>query len=270
MRIRLYIAAAYAIAAIVASGFADASPIRAYDESIGGQLETEIAGGVVLADVIRTDVEARIRDNVAEVHLRQIFASIGAEAVGATYLLPLGSGAEVIAIEVAEGTRVERKSVGTRSAPVQAWPRMYSQALRLEGGSTVEVTLIYRQPVLRREDVHSIALPIATIPGGIFSNAVLELESDQPEFADLPEYLGDAMTTPAPLTPGQVNLRVFIEHDSFAGIHSDTHAIDVTAVAGARVIELAPSVPVANRTFVLDYVPVHPATTLMAHADRSQ
>jgi hypothetical protein len=65
-------------------------------------------------------------------------------------------------------------------------------------------------------------------------------------------------------------MRISIQHDAFTGIYSDTHAIDVTAFAGGRVIELAQTEPVANRTFVLNYRPATVDTTLVAQADRSQ
>lgn len=270
MSIRLYIAAFYGAAAMVASGFADAAPLRAYDENIGGQLEAELADGVVLAEVIHTDIDAQIRDNVAEVQLRQVFSGLGAGATDATYLLPLGAGVEVIAIEVAEGTRVERKSIAAQAGPSFAGPRMFSQDLNLVGRDRVEVTLIYRQPVPNNRDTRSIVLPIATLPGGDFAHEIWDIAGASYEFADLPEYLGGEMVEPSVLSPDRVNVRVSIEHDAFAGIYSDTHEIDVTAVEGARIVEFADAAPVINRTFVLNYVPTGTGTTLVAQADRSQ
>lgn len=270
MSIRSYIAAVYGAAAIVVSGFADAEPLRAYDENIGGQLEAQTDDGVVLSDVVHTDVDARITGDMAEVHLRQVFTSLGDGVAQATYLLPLAAGVEVIAIEVAEGTRIERKSIGASSMPVQVWPRMFSQTLNLTGAASVEITLIYRQPVQRRGDLHSIALPISVLPGGQFSNDLLDLSPDGEAFADLPEYLGNGWFEPSYLVPNRVDLRVSIQHDAFSDIYSDTHEIDVTALEGARVIELAASAPVANRTFVLEYRPIHRNTTLVAQAERRQ
>ena len=270
MSIRLYIAAFYGAAAMVASGFADAAPLRAYDENIGGQLEAELADGVVLADVIHTDIDAQIRDNMAEVQLRQVFSSLGSAATDATYLLPLGAGVEVIAIEVAEGNRVERKSIAALAGPAFSGPRMFSQDLNLVGQDRVEITLIYRQPVQSHTDRHSIVLPIATVPGGSFAHEIWDISDASLEFADLPEYLGGEVIEPSMLRPDSVNVRVSIEHDSFAGIYSDTHEIDVTAVEGARVVEFADATAVANRTFVLNYVPTGTSTTLVAQADRSQ
>lgn len=270
MSIRLYIAAFYGAAAMVASGFADAAPLRAYDENIGGQLEAELADGVVLAEVIHTDIDAQIRDNVAEVQLRQVFSGLGVAATDATYLLPLGAGVEVIAIEVAEGKRVERKSIAEQAGPMFSGPRMFSQDLNLVGRDRVEITLIYRQPVQSNSDTRSIVLPIATLPGGDFAHEIWGLDETSTDFADLPEYLGGEMIRPSNLGPDSVNVRVSIEHDAFSGIYSDTHEIDVTAVEGARVVEFADAASVANRTFVLNYVPTETATTLVAQADRSQ
>lgn len=270
MSIRLYIAAFYGAAAMVASGFADAMPLRAYDETIGGQLEAESGDGVVLADVIHTDIDAQIRNNVAEVQLRQVFSGLGAAASDATYLLPLGAGVEVIAIEVAEGTRIERKSIGAQSFADVATPRMFSQDLNLVGGNQVEITLIYRQPVHHSGDTRSLILPIATVPGGTVENDFSEVTMTSAEFADLPEYLGGEMIEPSSLNADRINMRISIQHDAFAGIYSDTHAIDVTAFEGGRVVELAEAEPVANRTFVLNYRPTTADTTLVAQADRSQ
>ena len=270
MSIRIYVAAFYGAAAIVASGIADAGSTRAYDEYAGGQLEASMGDHLIAADVLRTDVDATIRDGIAEIQMRQVFSGLGAGASDATYLLPLGKDANVIAIEVAEGSRVERKQIDDFGAFGSGAPRMFAQDLSLQGSSPVEITLIYRQPVSTYEDTHRLVLPIAVLPGGDIGDGMFETADLSPEYADLPDYLCGELTMPDALGSDRVSVSVSIDATSFAGIYSDSHAIDVTAIETGRVIELSPSEPIANRSFVLDYVPAGPAITIVAQAGRSQ
>ena len=275
MSIRLYVAAMYGVAAVVAAGVADAMSTRAYDESAGGQLEVQLPDGFANAEVLHTDVEARIRDGVAEIRMRQLFSGVEGQAQAATYLLPLGQGADVVAIEVAEGSRIERKVISD-FMPVtgSGAPRMFSQELNLSGASPVEITLTYIQPVPVAGDTHSLVLPIAMLPGGKVDDPLFEVAGLSAEYADLPEYLCGELMVPDALGLDRVTVSVSIDHASLAGIYSDTHEIDVTAVPGGRMIELSRSGPVANRSFVLDYVPAGPkpenGITVVAHADGSR
>lgn len=273
MSIRLTIAAVCGAAVMVASGFADAMPQRAYDETVGGQLEAKLADGYVAAELLHTDIDARVLNNIAEVHIRQVFAGMGSAASDATYLLPLGAGAEVIAIEVAEGTRVERKALDQAPERPGLPPRMFIQDLVLGGDVPVEITLIYRFPIQKQGESRAVVLPITTLPGGSIDDALLSVDQDSPEYADLPAYLGGEVIAPKQLTHDRINLTLTFENPPFAGVYSDTHAIDITATQDARIVELAPSQPIANRTFVLKFETAETAetdATIVAHADRSR
>lgn len=267
MSIRLTIAAVYGAAAIVASGFAEAMPERAYDETLGGQLEARLADGYVTAELLHTDIDARIVNDLAEIHLRQVFAGMGHGASDVTYLLPMGAGAEVIAIEVAEGTRIERRALDP--VPTQA-PRMFAQNLDLGGEMPVEITVIYRQPMRMPGGERTLVLPIATMPGGAIRDEFSLEDTSSPEYADLPEYLGGELVDRQMISHDRIDVTLVVDAKSLAGVYSDTHAIDVTATADARVIELAPSQPIVNQTFVLNFDPIDSVGTVVAHADRSR
>ncbi|MEM9060050.1 MAG: hypothetical protein AAGD13_06270 [Pseudomonadota bacterium] len=269
MRMRIYVAALYGAAALVASSLAEAMPPIAYDEGLGGQLEAYDATGTVLAEMVRADVDVRIQDGIATVQMRQVFSGLGEAARASTYLMPLGADTDVIAIEVAEGSRIQRLALDGPELPLGT-PWMFAQDLNLKGDGPVEVTLIYRQPVAVDGEMHSLALPISVLPpdpDGPMLPGVVGIADD---LSDLPEYLcGEALLTTA-IPRDRIELTVSIAADHLAEIWSDTHDIDVIAFQGGRIVELALDSEVANRTFVLEYRTTNPAVTVVAQAERSR
>lgn len=265
MRIRLYVAACYGLAAIALSGFVDAMPARAFDETVGGQLEAETDRGMLAASILHTSVDATIRGDRAEVHLHQVFSPLPAGTEAATFFLPLGDGARVKTIEIAQGTQFERWDPEGGTAPGISAPRMFSQQLQLTGASLVEITVLYTQPVRINEGVHTLVLPVANIPGGTFAPPILEAE-----YQDLQEYLCGEVSGLPEVSSDSIEIFVTLDQRALFEIYSDTHAIDVTAVEHGTIVELAPAVQVDNRTFVLSYVPQDIEATVVAQVDGSK
>lgn len=264
MSIRLYVAACYGAAAVLLSGFADAMPPRAFDERIGGQLEAETDRGIVAAEVLHTSVDAQVRDGMAEVSLYQVFSELPYGIDAASYLLPLGTGAVLQSIEVSQGARIERRVLRPVMRPASD-AQMFVQDLILEGERLTEITVSYQQPVEVQDGVHRLVLPVATVPGGL-----IVPDGSEPEFADLPEYLcGETMEIPQQAS-NWVEVMIWLDQPDLREIYSDSHQIDVTPVKGGTIIELTPTRRIDNRTFLLSYVPVDPAATVVAHADRSK
>lgn len=263
MRIRMYIAAIYGVAAVAASGLSEALTMRTHDEALGGQLEVVSEAGTHAAEVLQTDFDVRIRGDVSEVHLRQIFAPLSG-AGDATYYLPIAEQTELVAIEIAQGARIQRRGLASTGRAAAA-SHMFSQDLKLAGDLPVGITLIYRQPVRIDEAVHSITLPIAGLRDGWTPT-----EFVHPEFEDLPEYLrGETMLT-EPLNRSRIDIRVSIDRPALQEIYSDSHEIDVTAVEGGRIVELAAGEYVANRAFTLTFVPDETGMTQVANIERTR
>lgn len=263
MRIRMYIAAFYGVAAIAVSGFAEAMNTRSWDETIGGQLETVSDDGMVSAEVLLTDLDVRIRDDVAEIHLRQVFSPL--RGTGDTfYLLPVSPGTEIIAMEITQGAKVQHRGPEAAGQPTTR-AYMFSQNLTLTSDMPVDITLIYRQPVRIDGDVHSITLPVATA-----SDSWASTESVHPEFEDMPEYLYGESVLSELLDRDRIDISVSIDHPEFREIYSDSHAIDVTAIEGGRIVELAAAAPVVNRAFTLSYVPEQSGMTQVANVERNR
>lgn len=263
MRIRMYIAAIYSVAAVAASGFSEALTMRTYDEAIGGQLEVVSGEGTHSAEILRTDVDVRIRGEVSEVHLRQLFAPLGG-ASDATYYLPVAEQTELVAIEIAQGTKIQRKGLaGTERAT--AGSRMFSQDLKLAGDLPVDITLIYREAVRIDGAAHSITLPIASATDGW-----IPTEFFHAEFEDIPEYLrGDTLPNGL-LDRDRIDISVSIDQPALREIYSDSHEIDVTAIEGGRVVELAAGQHIANRSFTLTFIPDENGMTQVANIERTR
>ncbi|MEL7469263.1 MAG: hypothetical protein AAFN27_12470 [Pseudomonadota bacterium] len=269
MRTRVYVAAIYGAAALVASSFADAMPPIAYDETQGGQLEAYDERGTLLAELIRTDIDARIQDGVATVQMRQVFSGLGAAAQASTYLMPLGAQTDVIAIEIAEGPSTQRLLLNGPELPANT-PWIFAQDLSLDGDGPVEITLIYRQPVTIDGMQHSFALPISVMAGDLDVYAIPGLVNIAREMTDLPEYMCGKTSFISAIPRDRIDVTVSIASDYLAEIWSDTHEIDVVAHQGGRIVELALETAVENRTFVLEYRTTDPAVTVVARAGRSK
>lgn len=263
MRIRMYIAAFYGAAAVAASGFVEAMTMRAYDETIGGQLEILSDEGTLSAEVLVTDFDVSIRDNIAEVQLRQVFAPMG-DAGDATYLLPVSPLTELVAMEISQGTKVQRKAL-TATEAVLPDPKTFSQDLNLAGALPVEITMIYRLPVHVDGTFHSITLPTAVAPGGW-----TEFKPVDFEFEDMPEYLCGEKVLSEALDRERIDIAIVIEGTEFSEIYSDSHEVDITAIEGGRFVELATAEYVANHAFTLTFVPNETGMTQVANVERTR
>ncbi|MFZ4790298.1 MAG: VIT and vWA domain-containing protein [Candidatus Competibacteraceae bacterium] len=149
---------------------------------LGGRIETQMNGKPVTLPLLKTDIDADVQGDVAQVTVTQTFANPLNQAIHATYLFPLNETAAVNAmimevgeeriqakiqrIETARATFEKAKSEGRSAALLsQHRPNMFIQDIaNLMPGLPIKVTLKYAQTVPRIDGGYELVIPLVVGP----------------------------------------------------------------------------------------------------------
>ena len=258
----------------------------------GGIIEGEIGGQAVQLPLVRSQITAHVRGDVATVAVVQTFSNPADAPMHARYVFPLPPDAAVFAMrlvtadQVIEGEIREReearktfeaaKAEGKQAALLaQERPNVFTQQIaNLMPGGEVEVELRYAHPVPKRDGVYQLHVPLVVGPRYLRTpqpattvGAPLPAEETNVAPAETPEGCSvgppDVWTLPAtpPVLPpeavdaDQVSLEVHLAAGvPIRWVDSPSHALDVhDAGPAARVVRLADGATVGDRDFVLRY-----------------
>ncbi|MFZ1643702.1 MAG: VIT domain-containing protein [Candidatus Contendobacter sp.] len=151
-------------------------------DDLGGRIEARVDGKPVTLPLLKTDIDADVQGDVAQVTVTQTFANPLNQAVHATYLFPLNETAAVNAmvmevgdervqakiqrIEEARATFEKAKSEGRSAALLsQHRPNMFTQDIaNLMPGLPIKVMLTYAQTVPRVDGAYELVIPLVVGP----------------------------------------------------------------------------------------------------------
>jgi Ca-activated chloride channel family protein len=151
-------------------------------DDLGGRIEARVDGKPVNLPLLKTDIDADVQGDVAQVTVTQTFANPLDRAVHATYLFPLNETAAVNAmtmevgeerirariqrIEEARTTFEKAKSEGRSAALLsQHRPNLFTQDIaNLMPGLPIKVTLTYAQTVPRVDGAYELVVPLVVGP----------------------------------------------------------------------------------------------------------
>lgn len=254
----------------------------------GGRLEANIAGKVVRFPVLKTDIDADIKGDLATVTVRQQFANPTRNPVHATYLFPLNKDAAVFEMEMAIGDervraeiqRVEEaratfedaKQEGKAAALLtQHRPNMFTQEIaNLMPDLPITVTMKYVQAVPKIDARYELVVPLVVgprfQPPG--AGAAPDFENGQSLPNDSLSHFGQWQLQALPAYPPVAGLdiprtvagdRVSVSVRLDGGmpvqaVQSPSHSLDVDRqTASVRNIKLANGRTTDNRDFILQY-----------------
>jgi len=156
--------------------------LAAVPDDLGGRIEARVDGKPVTLPLLKTDIAADVRGDVASVTVTQTFANPLDRAVHATYLFPLNENAAVNAmtmevgdervqakiqrVEEARATFEKAQSEGRSAALLsQHRPNMFTQDIaNLMPGLPIKVTLTYAQTVPRVDGAYELVIPLVVGP----------------------------------------------------------------------------------------------------------
>ena len=156
--------------------------LAAVPDDLGGRIEAQVNGKPITLPLLKTDIDADVQGDVAQVTVTQTFANPLNQAVHATYLFPLNETAAVNAmtmevgderiqakiqrIETARATFEKAKSEGRSAALLsQHRPNMFTQDIaNLMPGLPIKVTLKYAQTVPRLDGGYELVIPLVVGP----------------------------------------------------------------------------------------------------------
>lgn len=156
--------------------------LAAVPADLGGRIEAQVNGKPITLPLLKTDIDADVQGDVAQVTVTQTFANPLNQAVHATYLFPLNETAAVNAmtmdvgderiqakiqrIETARATFEKAKSEGRSAALLsQHRPNMFTQDIaNLMPGLPIKVTLKYAQTVPRIDGGYELVIPLVVGP----------------------------------------------------------------------------------------------------------
>ena len=229
-----------------------------------GVVEVEHDGSTLGLPVQKTDVEAFVRGDLANVTVTQTFTNPLSVAVEGTYVFPLPENAAVYAMrmrvgdEVIEGTVMRRseatatyneaKDRGSAAALLtQERPNVFTQRVaNLMPGGQIEVQLRYAHAVPRKDGAYAFHVPLVVGP---------RYTPDGSEAASEVEQWDVNRPPPTTIDPGRVGIRVHLDGAMpVRSLDSDSHEVDVASDGPhIRIVELAKGRTIGNRDFVLDY-----------------
>ncbi len=158
------------------------SALAIVPDDLGGRIEARVDGKPVTLPLLKTDIDADVQGDVAQVTVTQTFANPLNQAVHATYLFPLNETAAVNAmtmevgdeqiqariqrIEEARATFEKAKGEGRSAALLsQHRPNMFTQDIaNLMPGLPIKVTLKYAQTVPRTDGAYELVIPLVVGP----------------------------------------------------------------------------------------------------------
>ena len=254
-------------------------------DDLGGRLEAEIDGQVVQLPVLKTDISADVRGDLATVTVKQVFENPSDRAMHAQYLFPLEHNAAVyeMTLEVgserirakiqevkqAEATFAKAKGEGRAAALLKEHrPNMFTQDVaNLMPGLPITTTLRYVQTVPKVDGAYELVVPLVVGPRFQPSHAGRPPAREAQVDADLaPSGTWELETLPDYPPVHGVNLPPSIEADRVAlkvridggvpiqAVASTTHALQTEAESErVRHVRLASGRAIDNRDFVLRY-----------------
>ena len=164
------------------SGLSVVPARAAVPADLGGQVQAQVDGTAVSLPLLKTDIDADIQGDLAEVRVTQTFANPLSRPVHATYLFPLHDQAAVHAmsmevgderiqariqrVEQARATFEQAKQEGKSAALLnQHRPNMFTQDIaNLMPGVPIKVTLSYAPTVPRQDGAYELVIPLVVGP----------------------------------------------------------------------------------------------------------
>ncbi|MEZ0261498.1 MAG: VIT and VWA domain-containing protein [Alphaproteobacteria bacterium] len=251
---------------------------------VGGRIEAAMDGQQVSFPLLREDIVADIKGDLASVTVKQTFSNPYEKPLHATYLFPLQHDAAVHKMVMIVGDeRVEAKihrieeakqvfetakSEGkAASLLVEHRPNMFTQDIaNLMPGKPVEVTLTYVYALPKVDSQYELVLPLVVGPryqpkgAGVAPTPLTQTGSKdkfgQWEVEQLPAYPAVAgLTIPDTIEKDRVSIEVRLDSGlPITGISSRTHDIAEERISdNRRVIRLASGRTIDNADFVLRY-----------------
>ena len=267
-------------------------PAHAFDpEEIGGAVEAEIDGKLIQFPSLKTDIEAEIKGDLANVKVIQVFENPTHVPLHARYLFPLNRNSAVHAMTMAVGdeliqAQIKRKEEAkatfekaktegkAASLLTQHRPNMFEQKIaNLMPGLPITVTLEYTQYVPKIDGAYELVVPLVVgpryEPAGTGAAPVLQDEgvayeaksSSRSSFgqwelentAAYPDVTG--LSLPDVIDAERVSIKLALESGiPIQSVSSSTHAIAVTGEETQKAIALRKDRIIDNADFVLRYV----------------
>ncbi|MGH8444471.1 MAG: VIT domain-containing protein, partial [Solimonas sp.] len=110
MRVRLFYFMSFVLLLFLIPGLGRAAEAT----DLGGSLQAEVDGRVVVLPSLKTDIDADIAGDLATVTVTQTFANPGRQALNATYLFPLNHDAAVFEMTMEVGDERLRAQIAEK------------------------------------------------------------------------------------------------------------------------------------------------------------
>jgi Ca-activated chloride channel family protein len=158
------------------------------DDAMGGQIRAELDGRSIQFPVLKTEVDADVSGDLANITVVQTFLNPASQPLNATYLFPLNKEAAVHGMTMRVGDEIVTAQIKKRDEARQTFetakqqgkgaallqqhrPNMFTQDVaNLMPGQPVVITLRYVQPVARLDGAYELVVPLVVgpryIPGG--------------------------------------------------------------------------------------------------------
>lgn len=269
-------------------------------DTLGGRVEAIADGRPVNFPLMKTDIVANVKGDLASVTVKQTFSNPLSKPMNATYLFPLNHDAAVnkMVMEVGD-ERVEAKIQKIEEAKqifetakhegkaaallVQHRPNMFTQDIaNLMPGMPVQVTLTYVYAVPKVDGQYELVLPLVVGPryqpaaAGMAPSPAAQVSSKEKfgqwEIESLPAYPDVAgLTIPNTIEKDRVSIEVHLDAGlPITAVSSKTHAIkEEKGSENSTVIHLADGRTIDNADFVLHYSLAGklPQAGMLAHKD---
>jgi Ca-activated chloride channel family protein len=250
----------------------------------GGALEAELDGQPASLPLLKSDMRAQVRGDLATVELVQTFRNPHPRALHARYVFPLPPDAAVFAMRLVVDGRVVEAEIRERKEAEQLFeaakqkgqqaalltqhrPNVFTQRVaNLTPGAEVRVELSYAHPVPRRDGAYAFHFPMVVgpryLPGGSTGPGAGPPEPTGARAAVEPQALEIGQwNLPAspPVAPAADGARVSVQVELEAGqpiqwVASPSHALDIAEQGpGRRVIRLVGGRALDDQDFVLRY-----------------
>ncbi|TAL34594.1 MAG: VWA domain-containing protein [Alphaproteobacteria bacterium] len=281
------------------------SPLPAWAEIspdiVGGRIEAIADGRPVNFPLLKTDIVANVKGDLASVTVKQTFSNPMDKPRHATYLFPLNHDAavnkmvmevgderveaKIQRIEQAKQTFETAKHEGKAAALlVQHRPNMFTQDIaNLMPGMPVQVTLTYVYAVPKVDGQYELVLPLvvgpryqpigAGAPPSPAAQVSAKEQFGQWEIENLPAYPPVAgLDIPNAIEKDRVSIEVHLDAGlPITAVSSKTHAIkEEKGSETSTVIRLADGRTIDNADFVLHYglAGKLPQAGMLAHKDK--
>jgi Ca-activated chloride channel homolog len=243
------------------------------DGTAGGALEAIVDGQPVTLPLLRSDMVAHIRGDLATVELIQRFENPHTTPLHARYIFPLPPDAAVYAMRLTAGDEVIEAEIRQKDVARQEFdaakregkqaalltqhrPNVFTQEVaNLMPGVTVMVEIRYAHPIPKHDWEYDFHFPMVVGPRYVPASRGA---ADEPEPLPLGQWCLPA--SPPVVAPEQADAQrasLYIDLDAglpVVAIDSPSHTIDVQEISPTRrVVRLADEQTIGNKDFVLRY-----------------